>query len=183
MLWQQCLLFLSRPFSGMHGWVKWTAQCSQKLRLSTVPLAPSWRWRKVTFQFSYSFPYGSVQFSCSVVSASLWPHGLQHSRLPCLSLSPRVCSNSCSLSWWCHPIICGSLLLLSSIFPSIRVFPNESVFCIRWPKYWSFSISPSNEYSGLNGKLLSSSCIPVVDSCWCMAKPIQYCKVINLQLK
>ena len=51
-----------------------------------------------------------------------------------------------------HLILCCPLLLLPSIFPSIRVFSNESVFCIRWPKYWSFSfsISPSNEYSGLS---------------------------------
>ena len=50
-----------------------------------------------------------------------------------------------------HLILCHSLLLLPSIFPSIRVFSNESVFHIRWPKYWSFrfNISPSNEYSGL----------------------------------
>ena len=48
-----------------------------------------------------------------------------------------------------HLILCHPLLLLPSIFPSIRVFPNESVLCIRWLKYWSFSISPSNEYSGL----------------------------------
>ena len=48
-----------------------------------------------------------------------------------------------------HLILCRLLLLLPSIFPSIRVFSNESVLCIRWPKYWSFSISPSNEYSGL----------------------------------
>ena len=50
-----------------------------------------------------------------------------------------------------HLIICHPLLLLPSIFPSIRVFSNESVLCVRWPKYWSFSlnISPSNEYSGL----------------------------------
>ena len=50
-----------------------------------------------------------------------------------------------------HLILCHPLLLLPSIFPSIRVFSNDSVLCIRWPKYWSFSfsISPSNEYSGL----------------------------------
>ena len=48
-----------------------------------------------------------------------------------------------------HLILCHPLLLLLSIFPSIRVFSNESVLLIRWPKYWSFSISPSNEYSGL----------------------------------
>ena len=48
-----------------------------------------------------------------------------------------------------HLILCHPLLLLSSIFPNIRVFSNESVLYIRWPKYWSFNISPSNEYSGL----------------------------------
>ena len=48
-----------------------------------------------------------------------------------------------------HLILCCPLLLLPSIFPSIRVFSNESALCIRWPKYWRFSISPSNEYSGL----------------------------------
>ena len=48
-----------------------------------------------------------------------------------------------------HLILCRPLFLLPSIFPSIRVFSNESVLCLRWPKYWSFSISPSNEYSGL----------------------------------
>ena len=66
----------------------------------------------------------------------------------------QVCSDSCPLSWWCHPTISSSLaslLLLPSIFPSIRVFSKESALCIRWPKFWSFScsISPPNEYSGL----------------------------------
>jgi len=66
------------------------------------------------------------------------------------SPTPGACSNSCPLSQWCHPTL-SSLLLLLSVFPSIRVFSNESVLCIRWPKYWSFSfsISPSNEYSEL----------------------------------
>ena len=82
---------------------------------------------------------------------SLQPHGLQHTRLPCPSLSPRVCLNSCPLSRWCHPTILSSVILLlqSSIFPSIRVFSNELALCIRWSKYRSFSISPSNEYSEL----------------------------------
>ena len=84
---------------------------------------------------------------------TLRPHGLQHARLPCPSLSPRACSNSCPSSQWCHPTVSSSvvLLLLPSIFPSIRVFSSESVLHIRWPKYWSFSfsISPSNECSGL----------------------------------
>ena len=83
----------------------------------------------------------SVQLSCSVVSDSLRPHGLQHTRLPCPSPIPGACN---------HLILC-CLLLLPSIFPSIRVFSNQSVVHIRWPKYCScsFSISPSNEYSGL----------------------------------
>ena len=88
------------------------------------------------------------------MSDSLWPHGLQHARLPCPSPTPRACSNSCSSSQWCQPAISSSVVPFPfppSIFPSIRVFSNESVLCIRWPKYWSFgfSISPSNEYSGL----------------------------------
>ena len=89
-------------------------------------------------------------FSCSVVSNSLWPHGLQHPRLPCPSSSPRACSNSCPLSHWCHPTILPPLCHLTSVFPSIRVFSNESALRIRWPKSWrfSFSISPSNKYSG-----------------------------------
>ena len=88
------------------------------------------------------------------MSDSLWPHGLQHSRLHCPLPTPRAYSNSCPSSQWCHSTISSSvfpLLLLPSIFPSIRVFSNDSVLHIRWPKYWSFSfsISPSNEYSGL----------------------------------
>ena len=72
------------------------------------------------------------------------------SGIPVLHIS---CSNSCLWSQWCHPIIflCHPLTLLPLIFPRIRDFSNESALCIRWPKYWrfSFSISSSNEYSGL----------------------------------
>ena len=93
-------------------------------------------------------------FSRSVTSNSLRPHGLQHTQLPCPSPAPGTCSNSCPVSQWCHPthlILCFPLLLLPSIFPSIRFFSNNLALCIRWPKYWSFSfsISPSNEYSVL----------------------------------
>ena len=95
--------------------------------------------------------WNSAQFSHSVVSDSLPPRGLWHTRLPCPSPTPRACSNLCPLSWWCHLILYHPLLLPLSIFPSIRVFSNESVLHIRWPKYWSFSfsISSSKEYSGL----------------------------------
>ena len=83
------------------------------------------------------------------MSDCLWPHGLQHARLPCPSPTPGTYSNSCPSSWWCHPInliLCCLLILPPSIFPSIRVFSSESAFCIRRPKYWIFSISLSNEY-------------------------------------
>ena len=117
------------------------------------------------------------------MSDSLGSHRLQHARLLCPPLSPRVCSNSCPLCQWCyltipfsatslsftisrsllklmsiqsvmpsnHLILYGPLPRPPSILPSVRVFPNESALHIRWPKYWSFSfsISPSNEYSGL----------------------------------
>ena len=87
------------------------------------------------------------------MSDFLPPHGLEHARPPCPSPPPGIYSNSYPLSRWCHPTIssCCPLLLLPSIFPIIRVFANESALHIRWPKYWSFSfsISPSNEYSGL----------------------------------
>ena len=95
----------------------------------------------------------SVQFSHSVVSDTLQPHGRQHARLPCLTnfrsllklMSTELVMSSD------HLILCCSLLLPPSICPSIRVFSNESALCIRWPRYWnfSFSISPSSEYSGL----------------------------------
>ena len=77
-------------------------------------------------------------FNHSVVSDSLQPHGLQHPRLPCPSLSPRVCSNSCPLSQWCHPNISSSAAPFSSCpqsFPAPGFFSNESALCIRWPKY------------------------------------------------
>ena len=107
-------------------------------------------WAIITHQ---AHQFSSVQFICSILSESLRPHGLQHARSPCPLSTPRVYSNSCSLSRWCHPTIssCHPILLQPSIFPSIRVFSNGSVLCIRWPKYWSFrfSISLSNKYSGL----------------------------------
>ena len=81
-------------------------------------------------------------------------HERQHARPPCPSPTPGVHPNPCLLSQWCHPTISSSVITFSScppIFPSIRVFSNESALRIRWPKYWSFSfnISPSNEHPGL----------------------------------
>ena len=93
------------------------------------------------------------QFSCSVVSDSATPWTAAHqgsvsisnyrSLLKLMPIKPVMPSN--------HIILCKTLFLLLLVFPRIRVFSNESVLCIRWPKYcsFSFSISPSNEYSGL----------------------------------
>ena len=93
-------------------------------------------------------------FSCSVMADSLQPHGMQHARLPCLSLSPKSllkCMSIESMMPSSHLFLCCPLLLLPAIFSRIRVFSNCLALCIRWPKYWSFSfsINPSNEYSGL----------------------------------
>ena len=76
-------------------------------------------------------PLGSVQFSRSGVSDSLWPHGLQHARLPCPSPSPRVCPSSCPLHQWCHPTISSSDTLSSSClqsFPASRSFSMSRLF-------------------------------------------------------
>ena len=99
---------------------------------------------KVVFQFS----------SVTLLCPTLQTHGLQHARLPCLSPTPEAYSKSCPLSQWCHATISFSIIPFSSRLQSFTAsgsFSNESVLCIRWPKYWSFnfSISPSNEYWGL----------------------------------
>ena len=95
----------------------------------------------------------SVQFSHSVISDSWRPHGLQHARLLCPSPNPSLLKlmSTKSVMPSNYFIFCHPLFLQPSIFPSIRVFSNESVLRIRWPNYWSFifSISPSNEYSRL----------------------------------
>ena len=101
--------------------------------------------------FCPSVQFSPVQFSHSVMSDSLWSHGLQHARPPCPTPVPRVCSNSCPLSRWCHLILCCPFLFLPSIFLSIRVFSNKSVLLIRWPNYWSFtsaSVLPMNIQDG-----------------------------------
>ena len=81
--------------------------------------------------------------------ATPWTAARQASLFITNSRSPPKPMSIDSVMPFKHLILCRPLLLLSSIFPSIRVFSNESALHIRWPKYWSFSISPSNEYSGL----------------------------------
>ena len=105
--------------------------------------------RNQQYIYFFKFQFSSVVQSCP----TLWPPGLQQVRLPCSSPLPELTQTH---FYWVGDaiqpsILCCPLLLLPSIFPSIRVLSNESVFHIRWPKYWSFSfsISSSNEYSGL----------------------------------
>ena len=91
----------------------------------------SFRFFPSSYSCSHSIPSSSVQFSRSVMSNSLWPHGLQHARLPCPSPTPWACSNSCPLSRWCHPTISSSVAPFSSClqsFPASRSFPMSQFF-------------------------------------------------------
>jgi len=84
------------------------------------------------------------------MSNSLPPHGLQHDRLPYSSSSLGVCSNSCPLSQWCYLTISSSAAPFSSCLQSFPTSESSTEWFLHiwWPKYWSFSISPSSEYSG-----------------------------------
>ena len=135
-----------------------STECLHKMNISGCVLSPFTRWilfdtlvnlLKVIKNTNKTQDLSSVQFSRSVVSDSLRPHGLQHARLPCPPLPSRVCSNSSleSVMPSNHLILCHPLLLLPSVLPSIGVFSNESTLHIRWPKYWSSastSILPMN---------------------------------------
>ena len=139
--------------------LEWVAICSSRgsSQPGTEPSFPVLQaWFFTIWAARYDRMFSSVQsFSCVWLFATPRTAACQAS----LSiLTPEACSESCPSSWWCRPTISSSspppfnpLLLPTSIFPSIRVFSNASVLCIRWPKYWSFSFSfsPSTEYSGL----------------------------------
>ena len=89
------------------------------------------RIRTTSVQFSSVTQFNSVQFSSSVMSDPLGPHGLQHARPPCPSPTPRVYSNSCPLSWWSHPTISSSVVPFSSrlqSFPASGSFPRSQFF-------------------------------------------------------
>ena len=87
------------------------------------------------------------------MSVSLRPHEPQHAMPPCLSPTPRLHPNPCPLCQWCHPTISSSVITSSCLqsFPASGSFQMNQLFCIRWPKDWSFSfnISPSNKHSRL----------------------------------
>ena len=139
--WSHHCLNLTLKFTSTVAWPLWALQSVNG-------------FGKQTHTLIHTKTLLLLLFSRSVISDSLWPHGLHHTRLPCPSPSPRVYSNSCPLSSWCHPTISSSVVAFSSClqpFPASESFSNESALHIRWPKYWSFnfSINPSSEYSGL----------------------------------
>ena len=124
------------------------------LRLLNVVLESLTVVFRVVCDFSWLVQFSSVQFSCSAVSDTLWPHEMQHARPPCPSPTPRLYPNSCPLSWGCHLTISSSVVPFSSClqsFPASGSFQMSQLFPIRWPKDWrfSFSISPYNEHPGL----------------------------------
>ena len=107
----------------------------EELKIPPIPyLEQKLLWMELNFQqwfFNRILLFSSVQFSHSVVSNSLWPHGLQHARPLCLSLTPRVYSNSCPLSRWCHPTISSSVVPFSSCpqsFPASGSFQISQLF-------------------------------------------------------
>ena len=104
----------------------------------------------------------------SVMSDSLWSHGLQHTRLPCLSLSPWVCSNSCPLSWWCHPTILSSVTPFSS---HLQSFPASGSFPMSWLFAWGGRII---------GASASASVLPMNTQDWF---PLGWTGWISLQSK
>ena len=154
-------------------------------------------WQARVHRVAKSQTHTHELFCCCSVSQScltLWPHELQHTRLPCpspISQSLLKLMSIESVMPSNHLILYDPLLLLPSIFPSIRVFFSESVLRIMWPKCWNFSfISPSNEHSGLISFRIDWFDLTVQrtlkslpqhhnskDSFWCLAKLIQLCKV------
>ena len=110
----------------------------------------------------------SVQFSCSVVSDSLWPHGLQHARPPCQSLTPRIIPNPCPLSRWCHPTISSSVVPFS---PCPQSFPASG----------SFQMSQLFTSDGQSiGVSASASVLPMNTQDW---SPLGWTGWISLQSK
>ena len=99
-------------FDGFQLDIVWKATLTSSSKLLFL-INP---WKKL--QGSFTVGFSSIHFSRSVVYDSLWPHGLQHARLPCPSPAPGACSNSCSLSQWCHPTISSSVVPFSSCLQS-----------------------------------------------------------------
>ena len=125
-------------------------------------LTPVCRTTNFTFNFlilnSQSLDSTLVQlFSLVQLFATPWTEAHKASLSFTISQSSLELMSIESMVSYNHLVLCCPLLLPPSIFPSIRVFSNEAALCIRWPKYWNFSINPSNEYSGLIFTALKST--------------------------
>ena len=149
-------LFLQMPITnpGYHLYF-WLSSSINRLEVLMTPSSESINFLgRITELREIFYLLDSFQFSHSVMSDSLQPHRLQHTRLPCPSPTPRAYSNSCPSSQWCHPTISSSVIPFSSrlqSFPASGSFPRSQFFASDGQCIWSFSfrISPSNEYSEL----------------------------------
>ena len=146
-MWRTLCILLLPPFLECKSTWLWTV---------ALPLSPDIFFFIYTIFLSY-FPFlsYSLLFSCSVVSDSLWPHGLQHIRLPCPLPPPGVCSDSCPLSWWC----------CLTISPSATRFS----FCLQsfFPASGSFAVSRLFASGGQSvGVSTSTSALPMNIQCW-----------------
>ena len=121
--------------------------------VSPLPRAPApSRGPASLLPHAWTLPHSSLQFSRSVVSDPLWPHGLLHSRLSCPSPTPRACSNSCPSSWWCHPTISSSVIP----FACPQSFATSGLF--QWIiSLWSFPMSQLPDNLDLNNKAAFTS--------------------------
>ena len=120
---------------GLRKSYSWQFKVSTFL---TIEINKTWKFQSVlkTILIYIEDQFSSVSQSIP----TLQPHGMQHAKPPSPSPTPRVYPNSCPLKWWCHQIISSSAIPPLLIFPSIRVFSNESVLHIRWPEDWSFQL-------------------------------------------
>ena len=160
----RCLLDFPAPLKLLWGQLR-MLHSTGSTSVSHSPAAPGfrsafpcWGCRKYAYTswcLCFTILDQLIHCCCCSVPKScltLWPQGLQHSRLLCPPLCPQSLLKFMSIESVMpsnHFVLCHPLLLLPSTFPSIRVFSSESVLRIRWQKYWSFNISPSNEYSEL----------------------------------
>ena len=141
------------------------ADSSDSCWMSTLGITgESFQARHLNF---WKFPF-LVQFSCSVMFDALQPHGLQHSRLSCPSLSPGACSNSCPLCQWCHPTISSSVATFSSCPQSL-------------PESWSFPVSQLFASGGQSIEVSASTSVPPMNTQdW---SPLGWTGWISLQSK
>ena len=164
-----------------HNW-DWLTLCRREPGKAVWKCCQSWIWKinftsrqklikeigKTLQRDQHAQKHSSVQFSHSVVSDSWWPHGLQHTRPPCPSPTPRVYPNSCPLSQYCHPTISSSVILFSS---HLQSFPASE----------SFQISQLFASGGQSiGVSASTSVIPMNTQDWC---PFGWTGWISLQSK